>query len=147
MNNSLKVSTNIQLAYRLNEMMSEKTSDKSTQIPTPDNQKDQSAKQILDKVKPINASKSIIEISDRTTKIIRPLIVLPGIESRLTDFSRVSDVLNGQIWGVNYSSDAEIDTIEKESQFCLQVCFCLFLFCNFTPGTNGSSLLNDVRTG
>lgn len=115
------------VSYRLHDIMSEKTADQSTETSAVGNQSDSSATQIMDKLIPINANASIIKISKKMENAF-PVVLLPGIESRLADFSRVANELRGQIWGVNYSHDAEIDTIEKESHFCLQVRFSPFLY-------------------
>lgn len=76
----------------------------------------------VDQLNLANAHTPVIQLSSKTNKMGPSLLLLPGIESRLSDFNSVIALLSANSWGLNYSSDVKNDTIEKEANTCLTVC-------------------------
>lgn len=76
----------------------------------------------MDQKDPAKMQLPVIDLSSKTNKKESSILLLPGIESRLSDFNLIVPLLNANTWGVNYSSNGEIDTIEKEANTCLEVC-------------------------
>lgn len=64
----------------------------------------------------------IVNLSSNTeTEDDKLLLLLPGIEGRLSDFDSLLKTLRGHVWGIDYNHTAEADTIQKEASFCFNV--------------------------